>query len=193
MFLSFKNVVFTYEGSPETVFENLSFTIGRGWTGVVGANGSGKSTLLRLALGELAPGKGQIHQPCRGLYCPQRTDLAPDGLKDLLDDWRLEAQKLNQIMGLRPDWACGWETLSYGERKRAQIAVMLYRNPGLLGVDEPTNHLDHEAAKQVWQSLKLFQGVGLLVSHDRELLDDLCNQCLFLTPQGIVLRPGNYS
>ncbi|MDR0311569.1 MAG: ATP-binding cassette domain-containing protein [Acidobacteriota bacterium] len=193
MFLSLKNVDFAYENSQEAVFENLTFTIGQGWTGVVGANGSGKSTLLRLALGELSPAKGQIHQPCPGLYCEQRTDSAPDGLRDLLDDWRPEAQRLNQTLGLRPDWACRWETLSHGERKRAQIAVMLHQNPGLLAVDEPTNHLDHKAAKQVWQALKLFQGIGLLVSHDRELLDDLCGQCLFLTPPGTVLRPGGYS
>jgi len=109
MFLSFKNVVFAYENSPEAVFENLNFTIGRGWTGVVGANGSGKSTLLRLALGELAPAKGQIYQPCRDLYCPQRTDSAPDGLQALLDDWRPETQKLTLTLGLRPDWACRWK------------------------------------------------------------------------------------
>ena len=193
MFLSFKNVTFTYEGAPEAVFENLTFTIGQGWTGVVGVNGSGKSTLLRLASGELSPDKGQIHQPCRGLYCQQRTDFAPDGLEYLLDDWRPEAQRLNQTLGLRLDWAYKWEILSHGERKRAQIAAMLHQGPGLWAVDEPTNHLDQEAAKQVWQSLKMFQGIGLLVSHDRELLDDLCRQCLFLTPQGIILRPGNYS
>jgi len=193
MFLSFKNVDFAYENSPEAVFEHLGFTIGRGWTGVVGANGSGKSTLLRLALGELSPAKGQIYQPCRGLYCPQRTDLAPDGLQALLDDWRAEAQKLIQTLGLRPDWSCRWRTLSHGERKRAQIAVILHQRPDLLAVDEPTNHLDHDAAKQVRQALKLFHGIGLLVSHDRDLLDDLCSQCLFLTPQGIVLRPGGYS
>jgi ATPase subunit of ABC transporter with duplicated ATPase domains len=193
MFLSFKNVGFTYENSPDAVFENLSFTIGQGWTGVVGANGSGKSTLLRLALGELSQTKGQIYQPCRGLYCQQRTDTAPDGLQALLDDWQFEAQKLNQTLGLQQDWVYRWETLSHGERKRAQIAVMLHQKPGLLAVDEPTNHLDHKAAKQVWQALKQYQGIGLLVSHDRVLLDDLCDQCLFLTPAGIALRPGGYS
>jgi ATPase subunit of ABC transporter with duplicated ATPase domains len=193
MFLSFKNVGFTYENSPDAVFENLTFTIGQGWTGVVGANGSGKSTLLRLALGELSPAKGYVYQPCRGLYCPQRTDSAPGGLPALLDDWRPEAKKLNQILGLRQDWTTRWKTLSHGERKRAQIAVMLHQKPELLAVDEPTNHLDRETAKLVWHALKQFHGIGLLVSHDRELLDDLCDQCLFLTPDGIVLRPGGYS
>lgn len=193
MFLSFKNVGFEYKNSPEAVFESLNFTIGQGWTGIVGANGAGKSTLLRLATDELLPTQGQIYQPCWGLYCPQRTDSAPAGLSVLLDDRRSDAQKINNALGLLPDWAFRWETLSHGERKRAQIAVMLYQKPDLLAVDEPTNHLDQEAAKQVWQALKLFQGIGLLVSHDRELLDDLCDQCLFLTPPKIVLRPGGYS
>jgi len=66
--------------------------------------------------------------------------------------------------------------LSHGERKRAQIAVALHQRPGFLTVDEPTNHLDYDTAKQVWQALKLFQGVGLLVSHDRRFLGKLAER-----------------
>ena len=193
MFLSFKNVGFSYENSPEAVFKNLNFTIGQGWTGVVGANGSGKSTLLRLAQGELLPLEGQVHRPCRGLHCRQRTDSAPDGLSALMGDRRPEAQKLKQELGLEMDWACRWETLSHGERKRAQIAVALHQEPIFLAVDEPTNHLDQDTARLVWQSLKMFNGIGLIVSHDRELLDDLCCRCLFLGSQKTVMRPGGYS
>jgi ATPase subunit of ABC transporter with duplicated ATPase domains len=193
MFLSFKNVRFAYENSSEVIFERLNFTVQHGWTGVVGANGSGKSTLLRLAVGDLPPQAGAIHRPCRGCYCPQLTDFAPLGFQALMDDRRQDAQKIKQTLNLQPEWINRWETLSHGERKRVQIAVLLNQKPDFLAVDEPTNHLDQGTAQQVLQALKMFQGLGLLVSHDRDMLDDLCCQCLFLSPPKIVLRSGGYS
>ena len=60
-------------------------------------------------------------------------------------------------------------------------------------MDEPTNHLDAEAQDLLFAALSAFGGVGLLVSHDRKLLDDLCHQCLFVQPPDAILRPGNYS
>jgi ATPase subunit of ABC transporter with duplicated ATPase domains len=63
----------------------------------------------------------------------------------------------------------------------------------VLAVDEPTNHLDIEAQDLLYSALSTFNGVGMLVSHDRKLLDDLCHQCLFIDPPDAVLRPGNYS
>jgi ATPase subunit of ABC transporter with duplicated ATPase domains len=60
-------------------------------------------------------------------------------------------------------------------------------------VDEPTNHLDLEARDLLAGALKMFKGVGLLVSHDRELLDALCGQCLFLDPPEARMRPGGYT
>jgi ATPase subunit of ABC transporter with duplicated ATPase domains len=60
-------------------------------------------------------------------------------------------------------------------------------------VDEPTNHLDTEAQDLLFTALSSFAGVGMLVSHDRKLLDDLCHQCLFVEPPDAILRPGNYS
>jgi macrolide transport system ATP-binding/permease protein len=193
MLLSFTNVHFTHDGSPDPVFEGLQFTLGRGWTGVVGANGAGKTTLLRLALGALTPTTGHVSAPGRGLYCPQRTDAEPAGLRDLLDAVDSRAQRLRQRLGMWPDWAVRWETLSHGERKRAQIGVVLYEDEDLVAVDEPTNHLDRATRDLVRDALRSFQGTGLLVSHDRDLLDDLCGQCLFLDPPRVTLRPGGYS
>jgi macrolide transport system ATP-binding/permease protein len=71
--------------------------------------------------------------------------------------------------------------------------VALWRQPDVLAVDEPTNHLDREARRLLAQALAGHQGIGLLVSHDRELLDGLCRQCLFIEPPGIVVRQGNYT
>jgi ATPase subunit of ABC transporter with duplicated ATPase domains len=91
------------------------------------------------------------------------------------------------------DWMARWETLSHGERKRAQIGVALWRQPRVLAVDEPTNHIDAAARRLLVGALRAYRGVGLLVSHDRELLDGLCRQCLFVDPPGATLRPGGYS
>ena len=63
----------------------------------------------------------------------------------------------------------------------------------MLAVDEPTNHLDAEAQDLLFSALSTFHGVGMLVSHDRKLLDDLCHQCLFVEPPEAILRPGGYS
>ena len=103
------------------------------------------------------------------------------------------AHRLRQQLGIAPDWAHRWDTLSHGERKRAQLAVALHVDPVCLAVDEPTNHLDRPTRDLVWQALAAFKGIGLLVSHDRELLDGLCRQCLFLDSPAAVLRPGGYS
>ncbi len=85
------------------------------------------------------------------------------------------------------------DSTSHGERKRAQIATALWQAPDLLAVDEPTNHLDLDARKLVADALTRFAGVGLLVSHDRMLLDSLCGQCLFAEPPHVEVRPGGFT
>lgn len=193
MHLTFKKVCFQYEGTAVPVFESLDWGMSQGWCGIVGANGAGKSTLLRLAINELTPLRGHIARPGPGLYGAQRTDLPPAGLPRLLLAADSAAQRLKLELGLQPDWAHRWSTLSHGERKRAQIAVLLHHAPMVLAVDEPTNHLDQAARDQVLHALAGYQGFGLLVSHDRDLLDALCAQCLFLNPPGLTVRPGSYT
>ena len=92
-----------------------------------------------------------------------------------------------------------WDELSFGERKKLQIACSLWQRPDVLAVDEPTNHLDREARAQLTGLLASFTGVGILVSHDRELLDALASRCASFEASGprgetrIVIRPGGYS
>lgn len=192
-FLSFRDVAVLFDGAAKPVFDRAAFSLGPGWTGVVGANGAGKTTLLRLALGELVPTHGRVLAPSPVWSCPQRTDLEPDGLPALFLTDDAEALRIRQMLGLRPDWPDRWPTLSHGERKRAQLAVALAAGPALLAVDEPTNHLDTEARERVARALAAFSGIGLLVSHDRALLDRLCANCLFLEDGRVTVRPGGYS
>ena len=186
----FQGVSFTYDSLGTPLLEELSAHFPRGWTGVVGANGVGKSTVLKLACGLLTPDGGVVYRSGAALYCRQRTDSPPAGLSALLLSADGEARETIGLLGVLPEWPDRWRTLSHGERKRAQIAVALWRRPQVLAIDEPTNHLDLEAQAMVKASLASFGGVGLLVSHDRDLLDRLCSQCLFIDPPRALTRPG---
>jgi ATPase subunit of ABC transporter with duplicated ATPase domains len=104
-----------------------------------------------------------------------------------------DAFEIKGRLSVEDDWIDRWATLSHGERKRAQIAVALWRKPQVLAVDEPTNHLDIDAQNMLFTTLTAFRGVGILVSHDRKFLDELCHQCLFVDPPNSILRPGNYT
>jgi macrolide transport system ATP-binding/permease protein len=118
----------------------------------------------------------------------QRTDEPPEGLEDFI--WAPDATVLKARLRVGDDWLERWSTLSHGERKRAQIAVALWKEPAVLALDEPSNHIDAEARRLLVRALAEFGGVGLLVSHDRELLDRLCAQCVLIDPPEAVLRPG---
>ena len=191
--VEFHDVSFFYESAGSPVFDGLSVRFGSGWTGVIGPNGSGKTTLLRLACGELAPTRGGVLSPDRVIYCPQRTDDPPGELEGLLAADDRAGRALRGKLAIDDDWLARWKTLSHGERKRAQIGVALWRRPRVLAIDEPTNHIDLVARRLLAGALRSFRGIGLLVSHDRELLDALCRQCLFVEPPGAMLRPGGYT
>ena len=189
----FQHVTFAYEGATEPLLVDLSVHFARGWTGIVGANGVGKSTILKLATGLLKPREGFVAAPSSAVYCEQRTDSVPASFEEFVAARGRGAAAIRDRLGIQRDWIERWNTLSHGERKRAQIAVAIWMKPDILALDEPTNHLDQEAKKMLHDSLSRFDGVGLLVSHDRKLLDDLCFQCLFVDPPESILRPGNYS
>ena len=186
----FQDVRFEYDAMMQPLFDGLTAHFPTGWTGIVGVNGAGKTTLLRLATGDLTPQEGTVLGTDGAIYCSQRTDDAPAGLNDLVCAMDGDAFEIRGRLGLQDEWPARWKTLSHGERKRAQIAVALWRRPRVLAVDEPTNHLDVEAQMMVSDALRTFQGVGLLVSHDRDLLDLLCSQCLFVDPPEATMRPG---
>ena len=193
MFLTLKNVSFSYDTSVEPLFENMSVSFFRDWTGIIGENGCGKSTFLQLATQILKPCSGNLSSNGFSIYCPQRTDFPPKEFSDFTYGLDNYACKLKGVLGVREDWYSRWETLSHGERKRAQIAVALWKEPQILAMDEPTNHLDREARNLIIASLLTFKGVGLIVSHDRELLDKLCGKCLFIDHPEVKMYIGNYT
>jgi len=189
----FQSVSFTYHTASHPLIDDLSAHFGRGWTGIVGANGVGKTTVLKLATGALHPSQGRVLAPGSAIYCHQRTDSVPNQIHEFIQAMDGDAFEIKGRLRIDDDWATRWTTLSHGERKRAQIAIALWRKPDVLAVDEPTNHLDTEAQDLLFGGLSAFRGVGLLVSHDRNLLDNLCKQCLFIDPPDALVRPGNYT
>ena len=193
MTLSFHHMTFTHDGAANPLFADVTAHFDSGWTGVAGVNGSGKTTILRLAAGQLGVQEGEVQRPAHAVLCPQRTDDAPHLLAEFLAAADPDACVLRGRLRLGDDWDARWQTLSHGERKRAQIAVALWQQPDVLLVDEPTNHIDAEARVLLREALTSFRGIGIVVSHDRELLDTLCRQCLLLSPPRAVMRPGNYS
>ena len=180
--VAFRNVSFSYSSNEKSLISDLSAYFPVGFTGIAGANGSGKTTLLRLAIGELVAADGLIEGADRASYCAQRTDSPPFTLQEFLQDWGGFACELRGRLDIDTDYLDRWDSLSHGERKRAQIGHALWCAPPVLAIDEPTNHIDSHARALLIDNLKRFPGVGLIVSHDRELLDELCTQCLWLEP-----------
>lgn len=191
--LSFTNVTFSFNTSLDPVIKNITGDFHRGWTGITGANGAGKTTFLLLSCGNLSPVSGNIQRPSSVQYISQRTDYPPGEFTDFLCDPDGSVQRLISILEIGFDWPYRWDTLSHGERKRAQVGTALWKQPDLLALDEPTNHLDSNAGELVRQALSEYNGIGLLVSHDRSLMDSLCSQCLFLREDSWKLRPGGIS
>ncbi len=193
-FLQFEDVSYAYPGMQAPLLAHVTAMIPQGgWTGVVGANGAGKTTLLKLAAGELSPSEGVVRSIGGAQYVVQRTDEPPAEWDDFMNAWDGVAMDARKLLGVSDDWYERWDTLSHGERKRVQIAIALWHRPDVLALDEPTNHLDADTKRVLLDTLKAFRGAGLVVSHDREFLDALCAQCLFLFPPCVSMRPGGVS
>ncbi|MCI8366020.1 MAG: ABC-F family ATP-binding cassette domain-containing protein [Eggerthellaceae bacterium] len=193
MQLNLHQVSFTYPGAAEAAVEGVTATFPQGWTGLVGDNGCGKTTLALLACGVLRPSSGAVVPRLFSVYCPQDSSVVPDGLEEFACDWGREAQELRRVLRIDDEWLWRYDSLSGGQQKRLQVACALWRRPDVLAMDEPTNDLDGETRQLVADALGRFVGVGLLISHDRTLLDRLVERCLFFEGRRVVMRPGGFS
>lgn len=194
MQITLSNVSYSYPGSIQTVLDGASAVFPTGWTGIIGNNGCGKSTLARIATGMLVPDSGTVSP--RGVlaaYCEQDATIPPDRLEDFACSWEQAAVRLRADLGIDDDWLWRYGTLSSGQQKRLQVAVALWENPDVLVMDEPTNHVDVLTRRAILRALAGYRGVGLLISHDRELLDALAGQCLCFEGARVVMRPGGYT
>lgn len=178
------------------LFEAADFVLPTGWTGLVGPNGAGKSTLLEIVAGRREPTAGSIRLEPEGALvhlCPQRVDDPDDAVVELAWSWEGEAIRIRDRLALDPVALERWPHLSPGERKRWQIGSALARRPDVLLLDEPTNHLDAAAREHLVAALRRFRGVGLVVSHDRDLLEALTERTLWLEAGRLALYDGSYA
>ncbi len=192
--LHFRNLAFQYS-TALSVISNASLSLGTGWTGVVGAHGAGTTPVLRLIDSTLEPTAGAVElDPAAGLvvHCPQTADEIDGNIRLLADAWDGEAHALLGRPKLVRTDLDRWPTLSPGERKRWQVGGALYQQPDVLLLDEPTNHLDAAARDLLISALVRFRGAGVVVSHDRSVLNRLCVRILRVDQSRLELWNGNY-
>ncbi|MDH6132375.1 ATPase subunit of ABC transporter with duplicated ATPase domains [Kitasatospora sp. MAA4] len=205
-----------------TVLDRFHLAVGPGRTGLIGLNGAGKSTLLRLLSGELTPTFGTVRVAGQVGYLPQDialdTTLRVDealGIRErrralhaiesgdaderhftvLGDDWDVEerARATLDRLGLDAlelDRTTG--QLSGGEVVLLRLAALLLERPDILLLDEPTNSLDLSARARLYEAVRSFTGVLVVVSHDRELLAHV-DQIADLRDGGVTWYGGNYA
>ncbi len=176
------------------LFEDADLQLLPGWTGVVGPNGAGKSTLLSLLAGLLPLRAGRVSfSPERPVVrlCPQRVEALDAHTRRLAADPPPHAHRILGELGLWEGQLQRWSTLSPGERRRWQVGAALAAEPHVLLLDEPTNHLDADATEWLLRALGGYRGVGVLVSHDRGLLNRLTTRTVELDGKGGVREfPG---
>ncbi|MES9976179.1 MAG: ATP-binding cassette domain-containing protein [Candidatus Thiodiazotropha sp.] len=194
-----EDISYAWEEKP--VVRDLSTTILRGdRVGIIGPNGSGKTTLLNLLLGELRPDTGRVKlgTQLQVAYFDQlRGQLDEEssvqdnvgGGSDKVD----VGGKSKHIIGYLQDFLFTPErarspvkALSGGERNRLLLAKLFTRPANVLVLDEPTNDLDVETLELLEELLSDYPGTLLLVSHDREFLDNAVTSCLVFEGEGRV-------
>ena len=185
MSLQIQKLYFSYPTSHVTLFEDFSLQFYDGWTCVAGSNGCGKSTLLKLIAGLLMPDNGKIsgtgdNSNGEIIYCPQETAEVPENLYSVFWSDDNEVRRFFSMLHVTEEMIERYDSLSGGEKKRIQIACALADRPAVLLLDEPTNHLDEATVQMISDTLALFNGTGIMVSHDRTFTDSLCNRTVYL-------------
>jgi ATP-binding cassette subfamily F protein 3 len=204
--LSLPNPMLSFDGltcgyGDTQIVGNISRSVLAGQRiGILGANGQGKSTLVKTIAKALTPLAGVMTEG-KGLsigYFAQQEldvlsmddgplmhmvrlarDVGPAGreqeLRDFLGTFRFTGAMVNQAVG----------SLSGGEKARLVLAMLVWQRPNLLLMDEPTNHLDLTTREALSIALNEFEGTVMLVSHDRALLREVCDEFWLVTRGGV--------
>lgn len=196
--INIKNLTFSYEGSYDNVFENVSFQIDTDWKlGFTGRNGRGKTTFLKLLMGELEY-TGKIISSVNFEYFPYTPPSDSYFTIDIIqniaptaEEWQIR----RELSLLETDDNLlyrEFSTLSNGEQTKILIVGMFLRENSFLLIDEPTNHLDTHSRAVLADYLKRKSGF-ILVSHDRAFLDSCIDHILVINKTNIEVQKGNFS
>ena len=175
---------------------------------LIGPNGIGKTTLLKLMLGNLQPTSGSVHCGTKlevAYFDQYRLELDPE--KTVMDNLAEGKQEVmvngrsRHVLGYLQDFLfppkrarTPVRALSGGERNRLLLAKLFLKPSNLLVLDEPTNDLDIETLELLEELVNDYQGTVLLVSHDRQFVDNVVTQCWFFEEKGhIGIYAGGYT
>lgn len=175
---------------------------------LIGPNGIGKTTLLKLMLGNLQPTSGSVHCGTKlevAYFDQYRLELDPE--KTVMDNLAEGKQEVmvngrsRHVLGYLQDFLfppkrarTPVRALSGGERNRLLLAKLFLKPSNLLVLDEPTNDLDIETLELLEELVNDYQGTVLLVSHDRQFVDNVVTQCWFFEEQvHIGIYAGGYT
>ena len=197
--IQIKNLSFRYDGQTKWLFDHFSLSLDESWKlGLIGRNGRGKTTFLNLLLGKYTY-HGMIQSNVRFNYFPQpvidptqNTAMLLTSLAalDMTDIWKLEVE----MAKLNLDEACldqPFSTLSPGERTKALLAALFTNDTTFQLIDEPTNHLDLPGRQTVADYLRKKTGF-IVVSHDRDFVNQIIDHVLSIDRAKIQLFHGNY-
>ena len=189
----------SYEVAGKSLLKDFSTTILRGdKIALVGANGCGKTTFIKLLLGEIQPTAGKIRCGTKleiAYFDQYRADLDPektvmDNVADGKQDIEVNGVK-RHVLGYLQDFLfppkramTPVKALSGGERNRLLLAKLLLKPNNLLILDEPTNDLDVETLELLEELLTDYQGTLLIVSHDRQFIDNTATECYLFEGEG---------
>lgn len=189
---------FRYDDASDNIFNDLNLNLDSSWKlGLVGRNGRGKTTFLNLLRGRLQ-GTGKIESKLVFSYFPL-TVKNPENItlyelqdQSSFEQWELEREM--NLLGADPDllWQ-PFNTLSGGEQTKVLLALSFTDRDAFPLIDEPTNHLDEASRLQVANYLKNHDKGYIVVSHDRDFLNQITDHILAIENTEIHLYQGNYA
>ena len=196
--ISINNLTFGYEGSLNNIFESVTLNIDTDWKlGIIGRNGKGKTTFLKLLLGDYEY-QGKITKNIEVDYFPfevkNKEQMAIEVVYEIApnrEDWEI-IKEINLLNSETEILYRKFSQLSGGEQVKVLLISLFLKGNNFLLIDEPTNHIDRQTRDNVAEYLKKKKGF-ILVSHDRNFLDEVVDHIISINNTNIDIQKGNFS